>query len=222
MARSEGGRPCGCRRTWHGWSAAEDRAHSLCERGGGGGEGRGRERGGGREREGERGRGRERIKAMGRDYMDMPLLYIWLWLGGGLLHLLFRSDFLKLVCYICTCTLSCISMYMYMYMYIHGNNVHAYIHVRIYMYMQQRYTTTHLTCQKLTCLQVSSPGGLAGDSGWSGRLGRHRGRTCPGTGTGTHAVGSPRQRRGGESRQAVDVLLAPGKGATGSWHFVGE
>ena len=162
--------------------------------GGGGGE-RGE---GGREREGER-------EDESRDYMDMPLLYIWLWLGG-LLHLSFRSVFLKLVCYICTCTMSCISMYMYMY--IHGNNVHA--------------TTTHLTCQKLTCLQVSSPGGLAGDSGWSSRLGRHRGRTCPGTGTGTHAVGSPRQRRGGESRQAVDVLLAPGKGATCSWHFVGE
>ena len=137
--------------------------------------------------------------------MDMPLLYIWLWLGG-LLHLSFLSVFLKLVCYICTCTMSCISMYMYMAI----------------MYMQQRYTTTYLTCQKLTSLQVSSPGGLAGDSGWSGRLGRLRGRTCPGTGTGTHAVGSPRQRRGGESRQAVDVLLAPGKGATGSWHFVGE
>ena len=198
----------------HGTGGVQRRTVPIrCVRGGGGGRGEG-----GREGEGERGRGRERIKAMGRDYMDMPLLYIWLWLGGGLLHLLFRSDFLELVCYICTCTLSCISMYMYMY--IHGNNVHAYIHVRIYM--QQRYTTTHLTCQKLTCLQVSSPGGLAGDSGWSGRLGRHRGRTCPGTGTGTHAVGSPRQRRGGESRQAVDVLLAPGKGATGSWHFVGE
>ena len=64
MARSEGGRPCGCRRTWHGWSAEEGRAHSLCERGGGGGRG---------ERVGERGRGRERMKAMGRDYMDMPL-----------------------------------------------------------------------------------------------------------------------------------------------------
>ena len=148
---------------------------------------------GGGEREGGGGRGRESGGGG-----DISHTFGYGWVG--------YFTFLFLVCYICTCTMSCISMYMYMAI----------------MYMQQRYTTIHLTHQKLTCLQVSCPGGLAGDSGRSGRLGRHTGRTCPGTGTGTHAVGSPRQRRGGESRQAVDVVLAPGKGATGSWHLVGE
>ena len=63
---------------------------------------------------------------MGRDYMDMPLLYIWLWLGG-LLHLSFLSVFLKLVCY------NYMHMYnvMYLHVHVHGNNVHA---TKIYNY----------------------------------------------------------------------------------------